>query len=246
MPRFLEFARAELGGGPWPSGYERLLRLSGQGTPGREIETGRPSEEGAAVVAGARHRDAARALMTFLVERRGAKPDASAAGSVRDGLLADLLRAALIDSREELIDAWFSLEHANNRDQLKGFLCEPPPWPPASVAALQARGGGRAMTMMETLAGQIAPQPRLRSWLLRSWLGPARHVDGDFLAELARAEEGRLAREPRFRAWLRAEWTAWARQRYRRVARQARSGASVAAAEPASSARPPAGGAAPR
>jgi hypothetical protein len=41
------------------------------------------------------------------------------------------------------------------------------------------------------------------------------------LAEIARACDGRIADEPRLRAWLRAEWTAWARQRYRRVARLA-------------------------
>ena len=111
-------------------------------------------------------------------------------------------------------------------------MCEPPPWPPASVAKIQARDGDQAMTMVETLVGQITPDPRLRSWLLRSWLGTAREVDGALLDDLAKAEGGRLAAEPRFRAWLRAEWTAWARQRYRRVARQARSGLPVAEAGP--------------
>ena len=99
------------------------------------------------------------------------------------------------------------------------WLSEPPPWPPASVDKLQNRGGDRAIAMVHDLAGQIAPDPALRFWLVQSWLRPRRLFDQALLAELARAEGGRLVREPRFRAWLRGEWTAWARQRYRRVAR---------------------------
>jgi hypothetical protein len=75
--------------------------------------------------------------------------------------------------------------------------------------------------LVETLAEQVAPDPRARAWLLNSWERPQAPIDGALLAELAGAAEGRLATEPRFRAWLRAEWTAWARQRYRRVERQA-------------------------
>jgi hypothetical protein len=224
-PRFLEFARAELGRDAWTSGYERLLRLSGQGERESELKTGRASREGAAIAAGARRADAADQFMAFLAERRGAKPDdpAAATDPAADGLLADLLRATLFDSRDELRPAWGALKRENYPQELMRFMLESPPWPPASVAAIQARDRGRAMPMIETLAGQIAPEIRLRSWLLRSWLGPPRRVDGDLLAELSRAEGGRLAREPRFRAWLRAEWTAWARQRYRRIARKARS-----------------------
>jgi hypothetical protein len=77
------------------------------------------------------------------------------------------------------------------------------------------------MPLLETLAAQVAPDADVRAWLLRSWLAPGRPVDGRLLDELASAEGGRLVREPRFRAWLRAEWTAWARQRYRRIARVA-------------------------
>jgi hypothetical protein len=99
-------------------------------------------------------------------------------------------------------------------------MTEPPPWPPASVQKmLQREDEGAAL--LETLSREVAPAADLRAWLVRSWLAPPRQVDGRLLLELARAEEGRLAREPRFRAWLRAEWTAWARQRYRRVARLA-------------------------
>ena len=97
-------------------------------------------------------------------------------------------------------------------------MTEPPPWPPASVAKLLKRGEEGA-ALLETLTAEIAPEADVRNWLLRSWLAPPRHVDGRLLAELAGAVDGRLAREPRFRAWLRGEWTAWARQRYRRVAR---------------------------
>ena len=79
------------------------------------------------------------------------------------------------------------------------------------------------MALIETLAAEVAPEPPARAWLIRSWLAPPRVVDETLLAELTQAAEGRLCREPRFRAWLRAEWTAWARQRYRRVARWAKS-----------------------
>ena len=77
------------------------------------------------------------------------------------------------------------------------------------------------MALLETLCRQLAPDADVRAWLLRSWIAPGRLVDGGLLAELAGADDGRLVREPRFRAWLRSEWTAWARQRYRRVARVA-------------------------
>ena len=73
------------------------------------------------------------------------------------------------------------------------------------------------MTLIETLAREIAPEPAVRAWLVRSWLAPHRLIDDRFLTELTQAAEGRLCHEPRFRAWLRAEWTASARQRYRRV-----------------------------
>jgi hypothetical protein len=98
------------------------------------------------------------------------------------------------------------------------WMTASPPWPPASVARFLNRESN-AMPLIETLAAQLAPDPDVRAWLLRSWLAPARSVDGSLLDELAGAADGRLAREPRFRAWLRSEWTAWARQRYRRVAR---------------------------
>ncbi len=79
------------------------------------------------------------------------------------------------------------------------------------------------MSLIETLAGELSPRPAVRGWLIRSWLSPRRAVDEALLAEMARAADGGLVHEPRFRSWLRAEWTASARQRYRRVARQAAS-----------------------
>jgi hypothetical protein len=97
---------------------------------------------------------------------------------------------------------------------------------------LQKRGGEEALTLVEDLAGQIAPDPAVRLALLQSWLRPRRQIDDALLAELSSAAEGRLAREPRFRSWLRAEWTAWARQRYRRVARLASTPGSVSDAGP--------------
>lgn len=224
-PRFLDFARQELARGSWASGYERLLRLSEQGVGRMKIAAESDPKDGVAILAQARRRDVADEFLAFLAKRRGAKPEEPAVtlDPVVDGFLADLLRATLFESRDELRRAWDALKRDEYPVELMHFMCEPPPWPPASVAAIQGRGKGQAMTMTETLAGQIAPDTRLRSWLLRSWLSPPRRVDGDLLAELSRVEEGRLAREPRFRAWLRAEWTAWARQRYRRIARKAHS-----------------------
>ena len=105
-------------------------------------------------------------------------------------------------------------------ERLRRFLTEAPPWPPASVQELaQSDPSGR---LVEGLAAQVAPDLEARVWLLNSWDEAPRPLDGARLAALAGAVDGTLAAEPRFRAWLRAEWTAWARQRYRRVARQAR------------------------
>ena len=98
-------------------------------------------------------------------------------------------------------------------------MTEPPPWPPASIAKILDRQGEPAMTMVETLARQLATDASVRAWLVRSWLSPPRPIDQHVLEELTRTADGRLIHEPRFREWLRAEWTAWARQRYRRVLR---------------------------
>jgi hypothetical protein len=197
-------------------------------------------DEGAAVYAGATARVLARGFARFLVERRGARPGKES--EVRrpgvDALLSDLLGSTLVDAREELVEAWAVLDRAEARDVSSPLLWmfEPPPWPPASVEKIRARGGERAEAMLADLAGQIAPDPGTKLALIQSWLRPRRLIDDAVLSELAGLVSGRLVDEPRFRSWLRAEWTAWARQRYRRVARLA-SGASHSPAREASGAR---------
>jgi hypothetical protein len=131
----------------------------------------------------------------------------------------------LIDAGDELRTALSVLEREGRSTSSPAWLwmMQAPPWPPASIDKLQARGGERALAMVDDLAAQIAPDPELRLALVQSWSRPTRPIDGVLLDELVRAGGGRLVREPRFRSWLCAEWTAWARQRYRRVGRLATS-----------------------
>ncbi len=142
-------------------------------------------------------------------------------------MIADLLGSTLVDAQDELWAASSALDGLADSEKAIEWLSEPPPWPPASVAKYLGREGERAMALIETLAALVAPEPPERAWLLRSWLAPARPVDSTLLSELTEAAGGRLCREARFRAWLREEWTAWARQRYRRVARWAGSRPNV-------------------
>jgi len=130
-----------------------------------------------------------------------------------------LLGATLVDARAELIAARSALESAGWPARSSRWFAEAPPWPPASVAKLRAEAKGGPAPLVATLAEQVAPDPEVRAWLLRSWDRPPRPIDGALLDELAGALDGRVGREPRLRSWLRGEWTAWARQRYRRVAR---------------------------
>jgi hypothetical protein len=183
---------------------------------------GVPWVDGVAILAEGRHPDEAATFLKFLAAtgRAGmASLRSEDDASDESRLLADLLGATLVDAQDELWAAWSALERAGSPPGQLHWMTEPPPWPPASIAKIQDRQGEQAMTMIETLAGQLATEPALRAWLVRSWLSPARPIDRRFLAELAQAVDGRLIREPRFRDWLRAEWTAWARQRYRRVLR---------------------------
>jgi hypothetical protein len=201
------------------------LARGAEGNPEQAGPDAVPFEEGAAVTAGARAGALARAFVRFLVGRGGASPGTDA-GRVRpevDDLLADLLGATLVDAREELVSAWAVLDRAVPRDVSSPLLwmTEPPPWPPASVEKIRSRGGENAEAMLADLAGQIAPDAGTKLALVQSWLRPRRLIDDPVLAELAGLASGRLADEPRFRSWMRAEWTAWARQRYRRVARLA-------------------------
>jgi len=189
-------------------------------------------EEGAAIRRGPRHGTAARAFLQFVAAQtmiQGGPESPPPDPDVSD-LLADLLGATLVDAREELVLACSVMDRSAGAAPAQALLWlnEPPPWPPASVEKLQARGGDSALAMVQDLAAQIAPDPEPRFWLVQSWLRPARPIDPSVLAELARAASGRLVHEPRFRAWLRGEWTAWARQRYRRVARLAAGAGSAA------------------
>ena len=179
--------------------------------------------EGAAIPRESSHPDQARQFVQFLAETE--RTDRSlprfAKTAESEGLLADLLGATLVDAQDELWSAWSTLEREGNPQNALRWMTEPPPWPPASVAKMMIGSGERGMSMVETLAGQLATEPPIRAWLVRSWLSPQRLIDDAMLEELAMAVDGQVCREPRFRDWLRAEWTAWARQRYRRVARLA-------------------------
>jgi hypothetical protein len=183
--------------------------------------------EGAAVLAGASHESLASEFLLFLAERRGARAltQEDAPDPAVNDLLSDLLGSTLVDSQDELSAAWAALGGADAAapSPALAWMTEPPPWPPASVEKLLVRGGDQGLTLAHDLAGQLAPEPELRFWLIQSWLRPRRQIDLSLLGELGRAAGGRLVREPRFRSWLRSEWTAWARQRYRRVGRLAMS-----------------------
>jgi hypothetical protein len=196
---------------------------AGQDSTGTDII---PWVEGVAILGDTRQRDRAATFLEFLARtgRAGSPPTRPnpAPSDVHD-LLAELLGATLVDAQDELWAAWSALERAGSPPNSLHWMTEPPPWPPASIAKIQDRQGEEAMAMVETLAGQLATDPAIRAWLVRSWLSPPRLIDLRVLEELTRAVDGRLIRERRFREWLRAEWTAWARQRYRRVARVARS-----------------------
>jgi hypothetical protein len=167
------------------------------------------------------------AFLRFLIESREFElaSDQSAGSDEPDpdvaSLLADLLGATLVDAQDELWAAWGALQRAGNPAAAQRRLTDPPAWPPASIEKYLRREGENAMSLIETLAAELAPDAVVRGWLLRSWLAASRPVDDALLSELAHAADGRLVHEPRFRAWLRAEWTASARQRYRRVARLA-------------------------
>ena len=216
-------AKAVLEAEGWTKGYETLARRPAGSTPRTNPvrATLKSPPEAVALIKSGRHPDQARRFLTALTSQGWISPaptDADLDARV-DDLLADLLGAALVDARNERLDALTALEvhsHPRIADRAVG---DPPPWPPASVAKLRA-DPGRA-SLLESLEGQIAPDPEALDWLKASWEGPKRSVDLALLREIGRASGGRLARSPRFRAWLRGEWTAWTQQLYRRVARLA-------------------------
>jgi len=243
-PISLARAFGQLDPGRFAEGYSQLARIAGnprrigrQATsvlsetgPGepdstRKTHDSPESSEGVAILRSARHRDLAQEFLRFLAETRQigvhpAEPENRADPAV-EALVADLLGSTLVDAQDELWAAWAAVERAGYPAMALKWMSETPPWPPASVAKILDQPGEQSMTLIETLAREIAPEPAVRAWLVRSWLAPHRLIDDRFLTELTQAAEGRLCHEPRFRAWLRAEWTAWARQRYRRVLRVA-------------------------
>jgi hypothetical protein len=241
-PILLAWEQAELAQGDFREGYAHLVRTAGsasvvveRGGPDATaavVATDRevasiPWTEGVAIVAAGRHREQAASFLTFLSEtgRGGPIPTRAEPATAADAeIAAELLGATLVDARDELRAAWDAVERAGSPPIQLRWMTEPPPWPPASIVKILGGQGEQAMAMVETLAGQLAPEPSARAWLISSWLSPPRLIDGAVLGELAHAADGRLFREPRFREWLRAEWTAWARQRYRRVQRIVESG----------------------
>lgn len=177
--------------------------------------------EGVAIVRGGSNGALAQLFLRFLAERGRAEPAPAGLGEDgdEDALVADLLGSTLVDAQDELWEAWAVLERTGHPVDAERSMTAAPPWPPASIVKLVERD--RSGALLQTLAAEIVPDATLRAWLMRSWLAPTRPIDGPLLRELSGAVDGRLVREPRLRAWLRAEWTAWARQRYRRVARKA-------------------------
>ncbi|WP_422929879.1 hypothetical protein [Singulisphaera sp. PoT] len=175
--------------------------------------------ESGAIIEGTSRLRLARFFREFLREKDEANRFVSTDEDA-DDLLCDLLGATLVDAQDELWDAWNMLERSGHPKRPSMWMSLAPPWPPASITKLSEKDPSGSL--VQTLAAEIAPDPDIRAWLLRDWLGPPRLIDEHVLAQIATAVDGRLFREPRFRAWLRAEWTAWARQRYRRVARMAK------------------------
>jgi hypothetical protein len=164
--------------------------------------------------------------LAIVADRPGDGGPSSPPGSpIEPGLIvvqAELIGATVIDSAKELRDAWQAIGRSPEADSMRDELVEPPPWPPASIQELRADPSRRAL--LETLAGALVEDQSARDWLVSSWDRPARPIDRATLIELATVAEGRLIEEPQVLPWLRAEWTAWARQRFDRIARLASAG----------------------
>jgi ABC-type Fe3+ transport system substrate-binding protein len=247
-PTTLILAEAALAKKLWPPAYARLIhafrnapRIGPRHRAAlcrleRGVDTCAPSEgdarpfvpwpairsEGVGILKVGPHPELARRFLAFLAERGEAadpKPQDLLLDPGAEALLADLLGATLVDAHAELVPAIDALEKAKRPDLAQRWLT-PPPWPPASVRKLSQKDPTGAL--VEELAGQIAPDLDVRIWLLESWGGAERVVDGPLLEALAHAVDGKLVDEPRLRAWLRGEWSAWARQNYRRIVRQLR------------------------
>ena len=91
-----------------------------------------------------------------------------------DALLADLLGATLVDAQDELWAAWAPARSAAGHPERAATLDDAAarPGPPRrSSEILRARPG--RWPLLETLAGEVAPDADVRAWLVRSWLAPA-------------------------------------------------------------------------
>lgn len=220
-PATLAGARALLSEGGWSEGYASLVLAAADAHRIGTMEFNHLFNhhnriEGIGVLATSRNRDFALNVLSVF-DRPPSGPDA-AEPRYDDGLLADLLGATLVDAQAELWSARDALERAGRPDQAVRWMTEPPPWPPASVEKLKHKYDSDEL--ISALADQIAFDEAERAWLLNAWASGPAPLTGDRLADLAEGLDGRLAANPRFRSWLRGEWTAWARQRYRRVARR--------------------------
>jgi hypothetical protein len=181
----LEMAMKRLSNDGWREGYAALVQQVGKlpriGGPEDDERSARvanggstspPSSgpEGVAILKSARDVVMAREFLRFLVETRQAElaPDgtenSAASDSGVESLIADLLGATLVDAQDELWAAWSLLEHADSPEPARQWLTEPPPWPPASIEKYLRREGENAMSLIETLAAELSPQPAARSW----------------------------------------------------------------------------------
>jgi hypothetical protein len=178
-------------------------------------------EQGIGILRGTPHLDAARKLVAKLTQGRDSKNPSRSLDQLPppEALLPEFLGAVLVDAQPELIEAMTAVAAAGFEKQAERWIV-PPPWPPASIAKLKRSDASGAL--VESLAEQMVPDLKARVWLLESWKRTPRPIDGNLLRELTSAADGRLIAEPRFRAWLTVEWRSWARQCYRRVAREAR------------------------
>ena len=178
--------------------------------------------EGAAIVPGGRHRDVARCSS-------GSSPSGPGrAASDRTGGRPGRRRPARRPARRDAGRCpGRALDRLARRSSAPGiphgprdWMTQAPPWPPASIEAILGRQD--AMPPAGDADGRDRPRGRRPRLALAELARPEAAGRRRLAGRAGRARrDGRLAREPRFRAWLRAEWTAWARQRYRRVARLA-------------------------
>jgi hypothetical protein len=173
-----------------------------------------------AVVNGSPHAKEASVFLEFLAEQGQAdRPTPEKEKRDNLALLRDMLGNCLVDAQDELKDAVIALDRAGHPADLEAYLDDAPPWPPTSITKIRQRDDHEAL--LETLAHELTDSPESRFRLLESWDHAPKKLDLAQLQMLSTVSNGQLLKEPRFRMWIRAEWTAWARQHYRRIAREA-------------------------